>query len=241
MKYFFTALQFLTVFPWPYNRKVTAEEIGRSSAFFPLVGFCLGLALLLFNRLLAPYLPSPLLSVALVSVLVLMTRAFHLDGLGDTFDGLGAKGSREDALAAMRDSRTGVFGLLAVLLVVIAKVRAIDFLGEGRAQALLVSPLLGRWAMVILAYRSKAARPGLGQIMAEHVRGKHLLPATLFTLAIVVIFARPIGLWIALGISLFALLSRHYLHRRFGGLTGDMFGAVGELAETLVLAVFASV
>jgi len=67
------------------------------------------------------------------------------------------------------------------------------------------------------------------------------LPATLFTLAIVVIFARPIGLWIALGISLFALLSRHYLHRRFGGLTGDMFGAVGELAETLALAVFASV
>ena len=136
---------------------------------------------------------------------------------------------------------TCVLCLLAVLLVVIAKVRAIDFLGEGRAQALLVSPLLGRWAMVILAYRSKAARPGLGQIMAEHVRGKHLLPATLFTLAIVVIFARPIGLWIALGISLFALLSRHYLHRRFGGLTGDMFGAVGELAETLALAVFASV
>lgn len=238
---FWTALKLLTIFPWPKADTGSVEKIGRSAPFFPVVGFCLGLILVLLNKLLEPYLASEILSVVLVTSLILMTRALHLDGLGDTFDGLGAKGGREDAFKAIGDSRIGIFGLLAVLVVIVLKFRAIEVMGEARNQGLLLAPVLGRWAMVVLAYGSESAHEGLGQIMVEHVRGRHLFIATAMTLTFVVVLTGRLGLWIALWISVFTLLSRNFLHRRLGGVTGDTFGAVGEMAETFALVFFASV
>jgi adenosylcobinamide-GDP ribazoletransferase len=239
MKPFWTALRFLTIFPWPKSLKTTPEEIGRSALLFPLVGFCLGLVLVLFARLLYPYLESTLFSITLVTLLILLTRALHLDGLGDTFDGLGAKGGPKEALQAMDDSRIGIFGLAAVVVVLAFKFQAIAVIKEW--QGLLLAPVLGRWAMVVLAYGSEAAHAGLGQMMVENVRAWHLSMATLFTLVLIAIFSPRIGLWIALSVSLLTLLCRNYLHRRLGGVTGDTFGAVGELSETLALVIFASV
>ena len=239
MRLFLVALQFLTVFPWPSHRQITEQEIGRSSSLFPLVGFCLGLVLVFFNRLLESYMPSGILSVILVALLVLMTRALHLDGLGDTFDGLGAKAGPEEALRVMRDSHTGIFGLLAVVIAIGLKVQALEFMGPGRDQALLIAPTLGRWAMVVLAYGSRSAREGLGRFMVDYVRGRHLFFATVIVLALAFAFAGRGGLWIALGISIFTLVCRLSFHRCLGGVTGDTFGAVGEMTETLALVVFA--
>jgi adenosylcobinamide-GDP ribazoletransferase len=201
----------------------------------------LGLLLVLSDRLLEPHLPSEILSLVLVTLLILMTRGLHLDGLGDTFDGLGAKGGRENALKAMADSRTGIFGLLAVVVVIAFKLRAVELITEERWQALLLAPLLGRWAMVVLAYGSESAREGLGQMMVQHVGGWNLFFATAITLISVSALSGRTGLWIALWISLLTAGSRSYFHRRLGGLTGDTFGAVGELSETLALVFFAVV
>jgi adenosylcobinamide-GDP ribazoletransferase len=241
MRSLLAAFQFLTVLPGPRTVTATQEQIGRSTPFFPLVGFFLGFILVFCNQLLEPYLATAILSVVIVTLLILMTRALHLDGLGDTFDGLGAKGGRETALQAMRDSHIGVFGLLAVLIVVVLKFRAIEVMEETRAQGLLLAPVFGRWAMVVLAYRSVSAREGLGQIMVEYVRGHQLFLATAVTLVLVFAFSGIVGLLIAIGILLFTLSSRFYLHRRLGGVTGDTFGAVGELTETFSLVAFALV
>jgi len=241
MRAFLTALKFLTVFPWPREFATTQGEIGRSAPLFPVVGLCLGLVLVLVNRLLDPYLDPGILSALLVTLLILMTRALHMDGLGDTFDGLGAKGDRETALKAMGDSRTGIFGLLAVVVVIVFKLRAIEVLGDGRDQALVLAPVLGRWAMVILAFGSESAREGMGRIMVDHVQGRHLLLATAFTLVLITPLSGRTGLLIALSISLFTLISSRVLHRRLGGVTGDTFGAVGELSETTAFVIFASV
>lgn len=241
MRSFLAALQFLTVFPWPRVPAPTPKEIGSSTPFFPLVGFLLGLVLVACDRILEPLLPAGVLSVALVLLLVLMTRGLHLDGLGDTFDGVGARGDREGALRAMRDSHVGVFGLLAVVIAVTLKIRAIDAMGETRVQGLLLAPILGRWAMVVLAYRSVSAREGLGRTIVDAMRGRYLTLATAMTLVGVFAFSGMVALWIAAGVLLFTLGSRSYLHRRFGGVTGDTFGAVGEVAETLTLVAFASI
>lgn len=239
MRSFLGALQFLTVFPWPQPRELPVEEAGTSSSFFPLVGFGLGMVLVLFNWLLEAYVPSEILSVMLVTLLIVMTRGLHLDGLGDTFDGIGAGGSRENALRVMDDSHTGVFGLLAILVVVLFKVRAVEVMGEERWRALLLAPVFGRWAMVVLAYGSRSAREGLGRILVEHMRGRHLFLATVITLILVVVFSGRLGLWITLGIASFMIGSRRYLHHRLGGITGDTLGAVGELTETSALVLFA--
>ena len=239
MKYFWAALQFLTPWPWPKRVERSAEEIGRSTAFFPVVGFALGLILVFINWLLHSLITSGLLSVLLVTALILATRGLHLDGLADTFDGLGAGGDRERVLAVMDDSHIGVFGVAAIVLVILIKAQAIDALGDNRWRALLLAPVLSRWAMVLLAYRSKSAKEGLGSLMIANMDSSHFLGATLLTLMFSVAIQRSVGIALVAWIVLFTLACKAFFHRRLGGVTGDTLGAVGELSEASVLILLA--
>jgi adenosylcobinamide-GDP ribazoletransferase len=239
VKLFLAALQFLTIYPWPRRAERSADEIAAGSVFFPVIGFLLGSILVLMNSLLKPFVPAGILSVALVALLALLTRGFHLDGLADTFDGLGAGGERERVLKIMDDPRTGVFGVLAVVLVVFFKVRAIEFMDAERWRALLMAPLLGRWAMVLLAYRAMPAKEGLGSSLIGSMTGRRLFFATVIAVALVLSFSGIAGIAIMIAIALFATACRLYFHRRLGGVTGDIFGAVGELSETSALLLLA--
>ena len=241
MRPFSTAFRFLTIFPWYASPTIVPEDIGRSTSFFPVVGFCLGLILVLVNWLLDPYLASEIVSVLIIAALILMARAQHLRGLGGTFDGFRAGGEARAGFTVAREDRgIGIFGLLAVLVVIALKFRATEVMGDARSEGLLLAPMLGRWAMVILAYGSDFADEGIEQIGIQHVRASQLVLATAIALALVIIFAGRMGLWIALWASLLALLSRSYLYRRAGGLTDDHFGAVEEISETLAFVLFAS-
>ena len=217
----------------------STSEVGRSAIFFPVVGLMLGLILVLVNFLLAPFASAGLLSVILVTLLAFMTRGLHLDGVGDTFDGLGAGGDRDRVLSIMDDSHTGVFGLIAIVLVLFLKIHALESIDVDRWRALLVAPILGRWAMVLLAYRSKAAKAGLGSNLIEHLQTKHFLLATLVTLLLVAAIWRRNGIVMMAWVAVFTTASKSYFHRRLGGITGDTFGAVGELSETSVMVLLA--
>jgi adenosylcobinamide-GDP ribazoletransferase len=217
----------------------STSEVGRSAIFFPVVGLILGLILVLVNFLLLPFASAGLLSVILVTLLAFMTRGLHLDGVGDTFDGLGAGGDRDRVLSIMDDSHTGVFGLIAIVLVLFFKIHAIESIDVDRWRALLVAPILGRWAMVLLAYRSQAAKPGLGSNLIEHLQTKHFLLATLVTLLLVAAIWRRNGIVMMAWVAVFTIASKNYFYRRIGGVTGDTFGAVGELSETSVMVLLA--
>jgi adenosylcobinamide-GDP ribazoletransferase len=232
---FFSALQFLTLFPWPERVERHADEIGSSAIFFPIVGLFLGLILVLANFLLEPFASSILVSVVLVTLLALLTRGLHLDGLGDTFDGLGAGGDRERMLRIMDDSHTGAFGLIAIVLVLFFKIHAIESLDFERWRALIAAPVLGRWAMVLLGYRSQAAKQGLGATLIDHLSAKHFFFATLITVLLVAASLHAAGIAMMGWVALFTMASKIYFHRRLGGVTGDTFGAIGELSETSVL------
>ena len=215
------------------------NEVGRSAIFFPVVGLILGLILMLVNFLLLAFASAGLLSVILVTLLAFMTRGLHLDGLGDTFDGLGAGGDRERVLSVMDDSHIGVFGLIAIVLVLFSKIHALESMDVDRWRALLVAPILGRWAMVLLAYRSTAARAGLGSNLIHHLQTKHFVLATLLTLLLVAAIFRGNGVVMMAWVAVFTIVSKSYFHRRLGGVTGDTFGAVGELSETSVMVLLA--
>ena len=234
MSAFFAALQFLTVFPWPERPERSADEIGQSAIFFPVIGLLLGAVLVLVNISLMPFASPALSSVALVTILALLTRGLHLDGLGDTFDGLGAGGDRERMLRVMDDSHTGAFGLIAIVLLLFFKIHAIEGIDSERWRALIAAPVLSRWAMVLLGYRSKAAKAGLGSTLIDHLSTKHVFLATFVTLLLVAAVLRGAGVAMMAWVAVFSLASKNYLHRRLGGVTGDTFGAVGELSETSV-------
>jgi adenosylcobinamide-GDP ribazoletransferase len=236
---FFAALQFLTIIPWPRRAARYADELGRATIFFPVIGFLLGLTLVLVNVLLKSFASPVLSSLALVTILVLLTRGLHLDGLGDTFDGLGAGGDRERMLRVMDDSHTGAFGVIAIVLLLFFKIHAIESIDGERWRALLAAPILSRWAMVLLAHRSKAAKAGLASTMIDHLSTTHVLLATFVTLLLVAAILRGTGFLVMAWVGIFTLASKNYFHRRLGGVTGDTFGAVGELSEMSVLVLLA--
>ena len=239
MSAFFAALQFLTLFPYPRGKEYASADVGRSAIFFPMIGLILGSVLALINFLLAPFASAALLSVILVGLLAFLTRGLHLDGVGDTFDGLGAGGDRGRILSVMDDSHTGVFGLTAIVLVLLLKIHALESIEVDRGRTVLVALILGRWAMVLLAYRSKAAKEGLGSRFIDHLKTNYFLIATLLTLLLVAAIWRRNGIVMMAWVAIFTTVGKSYFHRRLGGVTGDTCGAVGELSETSVMVLLA--
>jgi adenosylcobinamide-GDP ribazoletransferase len=233
MNSFFAALQFLTIIPGPKN--LPSVDWGWAAIFFPVIGLLLGAVLVLSDfplRLLA----SPgLCAAVLVAILAFLTRALHLDGLSDTFDGLGAGGDRDRMLAIMDDSHVGAFGMIAVLLVLILKIEAIQSTDADRWRLLLAAPILSRWAMVVLGYRSLPTKPGLGSSFIRHLENKHVAVASIISVMLLAVILRAGGIALILLTGLFTWAIKTYFHRRLGGINGDIFGAVGELTETFAL------
>jgi len=236
MKNAFAAFIFLTFGRGFKTLDLHPHHIGQAIAYFPMAGIVLGLLLVLFNRVLDPYLESEIMGVTLVALQALMTGAIYFVGLQRTFDALPAKANFHIGEKA----QARAFGVLAILIIVLLKVGALEVTGETRSRGLLLAPAFARWALVVFLYGSASIAEGSASIIAEKVRAWHLLLMTVVTLALAAFLVARTALWIGLCLSLFALLSRHYLRRRNGCIDVDNFGAVVEMAETLSFLLFAS-
>ncbi|MBI3304045.1 MAG: adenosylcobinamide-GDP ribazoletransferase [Deltaproteobacteria bacterium] len=239
---FFTALQFLTIIRLQRNLPFTEEALGRAATFFPMVGLILGGLLWLCDKSFF-FLPPSFRNLLLVAILAALSRGLHLDGLADTVDGLLGSADRQRSLAIMKDSAVGTFGVLAVFLVLLLKLRSLDLLAGGyRGVALLVAPVLGRWSCVVMAYSSRPARTeGLGWVFVRGVHFREFGLASVLALAVTFTLVEVLGLVVFVPLAALTLLFTLYCHRRLGGVTGDTLGAMGEIAETLTFSLFALV
>lgn len=245
MKGFIYALQLLTIIPVKIKDTVEERELGRSTAFFPLVGAVQGLLLVGANLLFSRFLPTDIASGLVLVVLILTNGGFHLDGFADTIDGLAGGNTREEKLDIMRDSKIGAIGVVALILLLLTKFLAINSLqAEIKNYILFLIPVIGRWSMVPMAYWADYARPtsGLGRAFTENTGIKEFLPATFLALFFSTIF---LG-WLALpylAIMLFMVyLITVFFRKKLGGVTGDVFGFQSEMSEVLfILIVIAEV
>lgn len=230
------AFKFLTIWSRFNGVQMSPDLVGKAVFCYPVVGLALGLVLASLNRVSEPYLESEILSVVIITTLIIMTGAIHLEGLQKTFDTVPARTNSPNRTA----QPTGIYGLLAILLVVLFKIRAIEVVGETRSLTLLLTPVYARWALVIFLYGSTSAADQTARVIAENVKAWHLLLTTAATLTFAVLLIGRLGLWIGLYLSLFALLSRSYLQRRHGGIGYNYLGTLVELSETLSFILFAS-
>ena len=231
------AVRFLTVLPIPVKREITEEDLGRSTVWFPLVGALLG-GLLFLGSLFFSLLLSPLTVNALVIVFwVFLTRGFHLDGLADTADGLGGGASREERLEIMKDSRIGVFGVLAVFCILLLKFVLLGEMGGSfYSRALILSPVSGRWCMILAMFCFPPARQGgMGERLKRHCRWQEMVFATLAALVCAYFSAGIWGLVVLSGTGALMAALALALTRSLGGLTGDTYGALCESAEVIAL------
>ena len=233
------ATRFLTRLPTPAETTYAPDGIDRAARYFPLVGQLVGLvcaAVWLAAGRLWPGLPAAALAVGAG---VLVTGALHEDGLADTADGLGGGRDREQRLAIMKDSRIGSYGALAIALAIVLRIALLAGMKPwSGALALVVAHGGARAAAVIVM----TALPYAGDPRAAKISpapGDVTWPEAALALAL--------GAWPLIGLGLaraalaaalaavaacaMALTAR----RLIGGVTGDVLGAVEQLAEVALL------
>src|SRR5512136_2286178 len=118
MKPLLTAIQFLTVIPFPKNFVSGEKELEKCVPYFPVVGLLIGIIVAAFDYFIGIILPPFPASVITVIAMTGISGGLHMDGLADTADGFFSSRPREKVLEIMRDSRIGVMGVIAVVFVI---------------------------------------------------------------------------------------------------------------------------
>lgn len=236
MKSFVAALQFMTICPFAGRVACDERQIGRGTAWFPVIGLLAGGAVVLMDQPLlttfGPFVASVLAVVALIAI----SGGLHADGLADTADGFLSSRPRERILEIMRDSRIGAMGVLAVVAVFALKCAALASVPhELRWRVLIFMPLLGRcslaWQIASLCYARSDG--GLCSVFVEH-RSK--LDPVVSALAAIIAGWLLFG-WAGLaGVASCGLVLAVFLawcRAKIGGFTGDTLGAACEILEVV--------
>jgi adenosylcobinamide-GDP ribazoletransferase len=229
------AFQFLTRLPVP-QVGFAPDGLARAVKFFPLVGLVIGSGAALLEKLLAPHLDRPASALAVLLYLVLITGCLHEDGLADVADSMGGW-SREQRLTILRDSRIGSYGVTALVLSLLSRAVLLAGLPIEHFTAYLVSAhVLCRWSMLPLSYYLSPAREkeGQGARIAGLTSTFSLIAGSLFTIATVIVALRKAAIAPLLSAMAVPLLSGFFYARKFGGVTGDCFGATNQLTEIAV-------
>jgi adenosylcobinamide-GDP ribazoletransferase len=230
------ALGLFTILPVRAAPEIGRDDAARAVLWLPAVGL-----------LLAVPAAAVLLAALAIGVLALLTGGLHLDGLADTADGLGSRRPREEALAIMRRSDIGPFGVAALLFTVLVQIAALATVAPGwpDVAALVVAVITGRTAVVLATGPgSPAARPdGFGALVAGATSARARVTAGAALVVVTAVAATAAwgghpavrGVIAVLAGLCAGDLLRRLARRRLGGMTGDVFGALIEVSSAVVL------
>jgi adenosylcobinamide-GDP ribazoletransferase len=236
MRPLLAAIQFLTVIPFPKSFTGSQKELEKCMPFFPVVGLLIGIVIAAFDHVVGLIFPPLAASVMTAIAMTGISGGLHMDGLADTADGFFSARPRERVLEIMRDSRTGVMGVLAVVFVIVLKVSVlISLFPPLRPGIIVLMPLAGRCSFVVMMTALPYVRREGGLATAFGV-GKSWLSVlwtSAFLLAAGWLAGRLMGLAASFSALLMAALFSVYCFRKIGGYTGDTLGAGCEITEII--------
>lgn len=220
------------------------EEFHRATLFFPSVGLVLGVLYQLIWQISSIFFGGFVSAVFVIAASVFLTGGLHLDGLGDTFDGVYSYRSKDRILEIMKDSRVGTNALLAVLIVILLKVGVLFQLAEWKYPFILCMPVVGRSVSLLSCFVGVPAKvDGSGNTFIGQVEKRDFwggIFSSLFYITVVsflfgdkVFFVMNMAAIAA--VFLFVQVYIRDIRKRIGGLTGDVLGALCELSETVYL------
>jgi adenosylcobinamide-GDP ribazoletransferase len=229
------AIQFLTRVPTPALKTFEPEWITRAARYFPLVGQGVGVISALVLMAAERVWNGPVAALLALAVGLLITGAFHEDGLADTADGLGGGQSAARRLEIMKDSRVGTYGVCALVLVLALKGAALASTPVATAAAMLLAAHgLGRAAAVLvmrLTPYAPSGEAGKWKPVPQGVRTGEVLVALLIA-AWPLILLPPAAALVGLAAGGVLVMALALLARRLiGGHTGDVLGAVEQVFE----------
>jgi len=237
---FLIAVMFLTRLPVLRLVKYDLEHLSKSTVYFPLVGAIVGSVGALTLWIASLKFPSTLAVLISMAATILLTGAFHEDGLADSADGFGGGYTKERILEIMKDSRIGTYGAIALWLFLTAKLLLLSEIfkqDDSLALAtLVVAHLLGRYSSLPLIFTLDYARSEStsSKPFAEKMSAKRLLVASFYTICLSAILLEWNTLVVMGAMLIVTLFSGMYSKKRIGGITGDALGAANQLSELCV-------
>lgn len=234
---FFLALRLLTTLPVPEVTDPSEREMGLSVLMYPCVGVVLGVILWGLARG-ADLWPENLLAAIILFFWLALTGGLHLEGLGDLADAwVGGIGHPERMLEIMKDPRCGPAAVMAISMQILFKFVAIQtLLQQQHSIVLFFAPIMGRTAFLPLMLSTPYLRQG--GMAAAAIKGVPKMGGWLVVGAVGLVIAMSGAaciFWAFVTTSLLLVIFRWMIHRRLGGITGDVLGAGCELSETLFL------
>lgn len=246
MKFISIAFNLLTTLPVRAPADWRAGDSGRAACWYSFVGLILGGLIVLAHWLMNAYLPPLITGALTLAIWVALTGGLHLDGLADCCDGLLHASNTEKRLEIMKDLRMGAFGGMGLFLILLLKFSALASLPTDKAVlVILLAASLGRWFIPLAGFQPLARAggkvpgfpTGMGADFALGLKKSSLFWGGLIPLALII----SLGLHglLAFGVTFLAVyFVLQFARVRIGGVTGDVFGLVVEISETMILITF---
>jgi len=234
-----SVFSFLTIIP---SNNTNLETVAKYMHVFPIIGIAIGLLIGSIGFGLSFFLEPLVVSVLVVVSFAIITGIHHTDGLADFADGLMTRGTKGKKRKAMKDLSTGSAGIVSVVLSIVGLIIALSLTsGYELFQAILLSEILAKFSMVLMASIGKSAAVGSNSPFMQIMKDKRRLTvAGVITIIPLVVIGGTTGLILfgaSIGVTLFLIgLST----RSFGGITGDVLGAANELTRLSSLLIFVS-
>ena len=231
------AFGLLTTLPFRLPDDWSAGDSGRASVWYPFVGLVIGALTWLAWQATMFFFPPLVAGFVTLVIWVVLTGGLHLDGLADCCDGLFVSASVERRLEIMKDPRMGAFGVIGLILVLFLKAVALTSLTSATSFGILLATSFARWCILPAALLPLARPSGMGADFAAGFRRSFILWAVIIPVVITSASGARGILSITAGLVATAFVL--WLAKSgIGGVTGDVFGMVVEVVETMVLLIF---
>lgn len=246
MNAFFFALTFLTRLPSPVKIVYSDKLPSKSLLFYPLIGTIIGLILILLDILFSFFFSNNISNVLLLIALIYLTGGLHLDGFIDTIDGIFSCRKKEIILEIMHDSLVGSFGSIAIMLLLLLKYNLfMEISNPARVPLFILMTSISRYIVLIVIYKYPVAVSSkLGRDFNYNLTSNNLILASIYCLFLCLFLSYFTGfnIFVEIIIILFSylviVLFANHVTKKIEGLTGDIYGAIVEISEVMLLISF---
>lgn len=230
-RYFLTAILFFTRIPIKFQ-DFNEADLNKATRFFPLVGMLVGAVGALVFWLADILLPLEIAVLISMVATILLTGAFHEDGLADAVDGLGGGWTKEQVLTIMVDSRIGSYGAIGLVLALLIKYQALSYQTAAFIPASIIAghALSRLCAVLIMLTQTYVKAAGKSKPLATELKLTELIMATFFGL-LPLAFLEIQFLGALIPVAVVWLWFSAKIKTRLGGYTGDCLGAMQQMTE----------
>ena len=237
----YLALSFFTRLPVPQSMHYSEVLLNKANRYFSLVGLVTGLLLALIYFGFSSFLPVNIAVLLTMGVSLLLTGAFHEDGLADMADGIGGAFAREKRLSIMKDSRIGTYGAAALVMALLLKFTLLVELTQQDSNHLLLALILAASLSRAVAGSLISSMPYVtdddlskSKPLAQAQSSTELSILLLIGIAPLIFYASEVVFALLLVLLIFRWLFKQWLMDKIGGFTGDCLGAAQQISELLI-------